>query len=456
MCAAAYLDGVFAQQVVDEVIHEDHRAVAIPPGVDIGAVARHCLAACRQKLIRDGLLTADLLLALVLFVAKRGSFGWLVIGFLLAWAIVLWDVWSATYYVVVKRLNSRHFTAEEAPAPTDPNIARRIDELAQAQRGNLTVYSGFLPFSGAGALTGGWSFVVDLRKGRQDALGQSASTPQELSVAELYEAIRRSLGVLDMPNLEIRDRLYANGGDIREDRSILPDPLRRPLWQVDQQTVDDYTVSPSHRVRHYQCIQVVDWRGELVVTLFLRFSIKDERLFCELSKFVLFPLREELHRYDAYGGKIRLRNVAGMTRSSFFATLGLWLRSPKVIFRPFTVSRDRARSIRDVQQDPYFDYGARVTALDRVRSRDFRRYFQRLDREMYVKVLERTALDTIVEILDQHDISTGDLVENRATIISSSVIMSGGSAQNIAVGTGASIVSRVRAAAGVSNSPPAK
>src|SRR5882724_4604294 len=46
MCTAAYLDPTFAQDVVDEIVHERHRAIQIPTGVDIATVAKHCLAAC--------------------------------------------------------------------------------------------------------------------------------------------------------------------------------------------------------------------------------------------------------------------------------------------------------------------------------------------------------------------------------------------------------------------------
>ncbi len=451
MCAAAYLDGVFAQNVVDEVIHEEHRAVEVPPGIDIGAVAKHCVAACRQKLMRDVLLAVALLLTIVLFFVEGGSFKWLVIGFVVAWAIVFWDVWSATYFVVVKRLNAHNFSSQGSPTPPDPHVARRIDELSQTQRRNLTVYSGFLPFSGAGFNLGGWSFAVDLRKGKESTLGERL-VPQPLTPTELYDGVLTALSALEMQHLDISDRLYVNGSDIRDDRMLLPDPLRRPVWQVDQRLVHQYMESPTHRIRHYQRIQVVDWRGELVVSLFLRFGIKNGRLFCELSKFVLFPLKEELHRYDALGGKLRFRHVLALVGRSFFATLGLWLRSPRFVFRPFAHARDRARVDRRVEQDPYFDYGARVTALDRVRSSEYRRYFQRLDKEMYVKVLERTVIDTIVEVLDEHNVSTADLVETGANIINNGVMMTGGSftADSVATGAGAKIIKGVKAATGAS------
>jgi len=450
MCAAAYLDGVFAQDVVDEVVHEEHRAVAIPPGIDIGAVAKHCVEACRQKLVRDVLLTAMLLLTVVLFVVERGSLKWLAIGFVVAWAIVFWDIWSATYFVVVKRLSAHNFSSRDSPTPADPYIARRIEELSQSQRGNLAVYSGFLPFSGAGYKAGGWSFAVDLRKGKETALGESL-VPERLTPSELYEGVHSALSALEMTNLEVSDRLFVSGSDIRDDRSLLPDPLRRPLWYVDPGMVDQYLEAPTHRIRHYMCIQAVDWQGELVVSVFLRFGIKNGRLFCELSKFVLLPLKDELHRYDALGGRLRFRDFAAIVVRSFLATPGLWLRSPKVIWRPLARARDRAQLDKRVEQDPYFDYGAPVTALDRVRSNDYRRYFQLLDKEMYVKVLERTVIDTIVEVLDEHNISTAGLVETGQNIINNGVMMSGGNfhARDVTAGpTG--LIGRVKGATGAS------
>jgi hypothetical protein len=158
------------------------------------------------------------------------------------------------------------------------------------------------------------------------------------------------------------------------------------------------------------------------------------------------------------GGRIELRHVGTMVRQSFLASLGLWLRSPKVILKPLKSSRDKVREMREVEQDPYFDYGARTTALDRVRSHNDRRYFQLLDRQMYVKVLERTVLDTIAQILDQHNISTADFVENRATIINNGVMIGSVRAENVAMAGGVinRSINRVRGATGAASAsaPP--
>jgi hypothetical protein len=442
MCAAAYLDGTFAQDVVDEALREEHRAVQIPAGVDIVPVARHCLAALRQKTTRDALLCLDAVFAVVALFGLR-SVALLLLSFLIAWAVVFWDMWMSTYYEVVKRLNARAFSPQDAPVPLDSRMSRRIEELAASQKGNTTVYSGFLPFVGAGFEVGGWSLVVDLRKGKPGLGSPSAVDP-----GEVYTAVRKGIEALGIPNLSVEDRLYVQGTDIRYDPDLLPHPTGRPASTIETTVMQSMIGNSTQRIRHYQGVRVVDWRGELVVSLYLRFPIRSGRMFCEYNNFLLPPLKEELHRADALGTSLELRQVLSIFRRSGLATLGLWPRSPRVILKPLTRSREVSRKLKEVERNPLFDYGARHTALDRVRSTNYRRFFQRVDKEMYVKLLERLVLDKIIEVLSKHDIDTSSIDETRATIINNGVMTGGGSvtAQNLAVGSSAGIVNRVRGA----------
>ncbi len=450
MCAAAYLDGAFAQHVFEEVVEQDHRAVHVPPGVDIVAVVRHCLAARHQKVLRDALLAFDLL-GTVVAVLAGGSLRWVILGFLVAWAVVLWDMWSSTYGVVVKRLSPLSFDPSQAPAPSDSAAAARIEQLAAAQEGNLTVYSGFLPFAGAGGDLGGWSFVVDLGRSGE----HSGAQPRELDVETLYEGTREALAKLGRPDLKITDRLFVSGMDIRDDRALLPDPAGLPLCQVDDSLLRELVQRPTHRVRHYQCIEILDWHGEFVVSMFLRFLIGSQRLFCELSRFLLAPLKADLRRAERLSREKELSDVLALTGRALRATLGLWLRSPTVMTGPLRRGRRRASIAKRVQRDPFFDYGAPPTALDRVRSHRYSHYFQLLDKEMHVKILERTVLDTIVQVLEHHGVDTAELVERRSTIINHGIMVPGGTinAENIAVGSRARIVNRVRGASSASLSP---
>jgi hypothetical protein len=445
MCAAAYLDGNFAQHVVEEIVEESYRAVRPPEGVDIVPVVKHCVAARRQKAIRDLTLLVILVLTFVLFVATRSLFKFFALGFLLAWATIAVDMWVATYTVVRKRLSATTFRPEDAPDPVDPIVRARLADLARRQHGNLVVYSGFNPFTSAGLdLDDGWSFVLDLRKGAE-RLGHR-SEPRPFESRAIYGAVAQSILRLGIPGLSVEDRVFVSGSDLREDRGLLPEIAGRPATEVTPDRLADAVNNPTHRVRHYRCFRVLDWRGDLVVTLFVRFAMDNGRLFAELTRFVLPPLRAEYRRIDAIDQEVSLRQVGLIARHALPSTLGLWLRSPATIARPLLRIQRQAKREREVRRNYFFDYGSPRTALDRARMKGYSRYFQKLDKEMYVKLFDRTLLASVVDFLETHDIDTGELVQRSQTIINNGVMVPGGSvrAHNLAVGQNAGIFNRIR------------
>ena len=85
LCAAAHLDEGFARAVLDEVLHQPHRAIAPSHGISLIPIIRHAAAARRRSLLRDGLVIATLILGL----AVSFIVGVLVLQFLLSlWLIV--------------------------------------------------------------------------------------------------------------------------------------------------------------------------------------------------------------------------------------------------------------------------------------------------------------------------------------------------------------------------------
>jgi cell division ATPase FtsA len=100
---------------------------------------------------------------------------------------------------------------------------------------------------------------------------------------------------------------------------------------------------------------------------------------------------------------------------------------------------ERRSTRRHIRTRPLFDYGAVTSIRQQGMSREYRRYFQKLDREMYSKIVEKRILDSIIEFLDGRNIDTSDLKDRQTTILNNGVILSGGSiqAESFAVGTGA-------------------
>jgi hypothetical protein len=225
LCAAAYLDPKYANQVIGELV-ASHRAVVPSLGIDLGMIIRHCLHARRIQLIRDLLLTVlvlgGLYLATVPTIAimiiafflgflpsatwERRSVGGkfvvvVCVGFALITAGVLWLIikvfgqavpgaphlgplatgraitfavvaflvltamTEASYSYIKYQTLGERLRPEADPLPlhrSQGRIESRIAEIEAAQWGNLTLYSGENPFIGTGGRGRAWSIAIEL------------------------------------------------------------------------------------------------------------------------------------------------------------------------------------------------------------------------------------------------------------------------------------------------------
>jgi hypothetical protein len=227
LCAAAYLNPIFANTVLGELV-ATRRAVVPSSGIDLEPVIRHCLHARRVKLARDLLLSVIVLaglffallptigimaLAFILgllpgvrwerrSIGRKALTGATVVGVIAAlvvlWAtigvlnqasgsiphlgplatgveviaagavfLILFSATLVTYsYAKYRTLGER--LAPDADAPrfesAEPWIEARIAEIEAAQRGNVTLYAGENPFIGTGNRTRVWSIAIELNR----------------------------------------------------------------------------------------------------------------------------------------------------------------------------------------------------------------------------------------------------------------------------------------------------
>jgi hypothetical protein len=441
LCAAAYLDSSFADTVVRDVLEEEQRALAPSYGVDLVPVFHHCVAARRRRLIRS-ILLGILLLAVPIFIAAGASPVTAALRvLLLSWGIVFVAACLQRYQVLAG-LQRNRFVAAAMPPADSARQYERIRRLDRDTHGNVTVYSGFTPFVGAGVGLEKWSFTLNTGKGRHDLYGSHEPVPFDID--ELYDHVGTELGALDVDGLEVGHRLFANGQDIRHLPWLLPDPYARPLPIVDGTLVTRFLRSPTHRVRHYLVVQFLDWQGELVVSIFVRFARSGVNLLSEAAFFVLPPLQEKYHAIDRLAPTPDLGSALWLIVKSAVLTLPLLILAPLIVvqraFASLTHLLRHRRIRRDIRTNPAFDYGAVTSVRQSGTSDKYRRYFQVLDAGMYVQLAERCILDSVLEFLEEHNVDVSELKERQNTILNNGVIVSGGSmnANNMAVGEGAS------------------
>ena len=430
ICAAVHSDKDFCNEIIKEVFEEKHRVVAKSYGIDLSTVVKNCLAARERRDARN------LKLALLLLVG-------IIFSIILKNYLVILLFYLFAYVVVYSEFNKSRMDIEYIKFKTTSTLETRLQEIANEQKGNVIIYGGFSPFVGAGSYINGWSFSVNINKGKKE--GETVLKPSHFEINEINDNIRNSLIELNLDNLIIEDNLHINGQKIRHDKRFLNSPLLRPRTLVEPQLIRDFMEKPTHTIRHYKCIRITDWNGELILSIFLRFVKIGQNLFTEASYFLLTPLRDYYDQFDNMlteptdedSGEIL--EIAGQG----FRTIFLWLLSPFEVFHRFNRSHEQKsqeRSIRHhIKKYPTFNYGATTSLREGVSYPEYRQYFQKLDQEMYLKIIERQIIDSIKNFLENKNVDTSDFEQARSTILNHGVIVSGGSieAKNLAVGKNA-------------------
>jgi len=453
LCAEAHLSVRFREWVLKKFTHEEHLAIAASYELDTATVLKHCLEARRRVNLRNIFLTVPFLVGVLILLIGLDRQDLLLPVFFLAgvaawggaWLVVGWERWEADK-LVRRNLLKDSFNPDCVPAPHHQKMLQVLRDLEEAQKSNVLIHNGFAPFVGCGGSLGAWSFALDLTKGKQN-LGHVAQ-PAGFQVKELYDEIAHTAQALGFDTLTLEDKLCVNGQDIRNDTRFLPDPMGRPCSYVGPEVVQEFVESVNFGARHYQHIRVVDWSGELSLNVMIRFVNTGHHLFIEVNYNVLTPLHESYHRVDSLNPELSFEDWGKLVLSSWILAPFLLLALPFVpvafVQRWYHEWTEERRLRRTVLNNRSFNYGAATSLREDTASGFYRRYFQKLDSELYKKVLERQIFDTIIRFLDLHNIETADLKERQTTVLNSGVIVSGSGtirAETFAVGSHSTAVS---------------
>ncbi len=422
LCAAVNISENLARDAIEQVLEEQNRAIAITPTTDLVAVLKYALRANRRRLFRDSWLFFILcaLVAVAIFSGHIPLAGLVLIALLVgAWLTVFIERYVRYFGPAAAGLRPGKFDPAGAPAPVHDLFAER--QLARIEHvsktGNVTVYSAFQPFVGYGNVYSSWSFTVDVTRGRHGA------EPTPFNVQEVYDHVKARLGELDLPRLEVTNRLFVNGQDIYGDPRFLPDPDSRPVTQVDDTLLRELMSVPEERARPYLTVGMAGWQGDLVVTMFVRFLMSRNYLFVEAAHTAVPPLRAEFREIDMLD--------TGPTGKQFFRLAGGSLKStiPRLfgsipgIFHGLLQDNRRSRKQHPVGR--VFDYGSLFSIRQAVADTKWQRYFQKLDGEQYTKVVEKRLFNSLADFLIDHDVDASELMSRGETIINNGVMISG-------------------------------
>lgn len=549
LCAAAYLDEEFTDRVVEGVLADEASAVAPSPGVDLVAVAHHCLAAQEIRRRRDlrlagayGVvaLLAPLWLAFcALFLsftagvgrsrpsrATRGQrapgnralvstavtaavvvpfafplggavadlpvsgfMAWLLGAYLGGIPAVLASVGAVLFaYVTVVRhdlgtdrllrttMTRAAFARHRLPAlPLKQWVLNRMTVVKEAQDGNVTVYSGYTPFLGYAAAASNWSVAVPLLPA-DDPVDKRPGTgePVAFTVVELVAHVREHLRTVaardgegstdgaprpagsprSLASLTIEDRVFANGTTIGDDSRFMTPAQLTPTARLSPETVEQIMLRPTGAVRHCLVAHVPLWGGDVVPAVLLHFATEGRTLHLHCGNHVLGPVAAAHHVVDRLRDPLTPERQRGLLAESLSRTGPVFFAAPRRALRQARFEARRTQRMVDeltaMEQDPVFDYGARLSVREVAMSPTYQNYFQVVDADRITSAVQRHTLAAIREFLDARGYDTTDFRAQQQTILNQGVIQQGGTSivGNQAIGSGANATQNLPQQAG--------
>ncbi|CAL9349048.1 hypothetical protein SUDANB38_00429 [Streptomyces sp. enrichment culture] len=330
------------------------------------------------------------------------------------------------------------------PAAVEPWAAARIAALADAQRGNVTCYSGFTPFLGFGRRESEWTLSLPLLP------PEPSGSVTAFDAWDVVERLRRRLtervgGLSAAPGgseLVVEDRVFVSGRELPGDDRLLPDPLRAPATRLPEAALRQIALHPDGPARHFLAAHLPLWGGEIVPSHFLHVAVAGGTLHLRCERYVLGPVRRDMHAVDllppAPAGSRRALLPGALLRTGG----ALW-RAPWSCLAEFLTERRRPRrldgELRAAREDPAYDRGARMSVRESAQGPEYFHHFQLLDARRALNALDRHALAAVRDFLDEHGVDTADFRTQTQTILNHGVLQTGGVSVvgNQAVGTGA-------------------
>ncbi len=436
LCFAALTDSSYSRKIIREIVDEPHRAAASSPGIDLTTVLRYALASRRRHLVRDAILC---LLIEIVYLAPTLFLLWL----LAALITVVVDNLAARHGPLARQLRRGTFDPAKAPTFASSRLNNRLADIAAKDRGNVTIFPDYSPFFGYGVILDNWSFALNTAKAKD---GQTV-TP--FTVEEVHDHITERVLALHLPGVDVMDRVLVNGADLLDQlppdvaREILPNPLGSPEPSLSDASTRRLIGDTRGRARTYMCVRVAGWSGEVVLSVFLRFDLspKKDVLFVEGSYSLLTPVRpayQEIDRLSTMPTPWTItvaigRSILTLPKRVFLCVPGLLMP----IIRPLEQWRRSFEDRRAINTERSFNYGAKVSARELACDRQYYRYFQKLDKELYAKTVERRIFDALGDFLKDHGIDAAEFAERQTTILNNGVMVSGNASfdnANVAVG----------------------
>jgi hypothetical protein len=351
------------------------------------------------------------------------------------YALMVWNEWRRRA-TLLRELTRAAFRPDAAP-PLPPGqawLSERIEQMAQSESGNVTIYDGFTPFIGHGPIISTWSFALPTLRhdADQSTDGQKVVL---LDIVELVAYVRDRLRTIalepnELPGLILTERVFVSGEGLTAHEELLPRRDQAPQQHLPDDALARLAAQPHGSARHYLCAQVPSWGGEVVASTFLHFSTDGRLLYLQCDRTILGPLWQQYHDVDRLTPMLTAAALGRLLARAASALPGAVPRAPVHVVRDlnFRWRWERRRTVERTiaAQDLGYNYGARFSVREEAADANYHNYFQKTDAAKHLKLIERHVLAALLDFLDEHDVDTTEFRNRQMTILNQGIIQTGG------------------------------
>jgi hypothetical protein len=227
----------------------------------------------------------------------------------------------------------------------------------------------------------------------------------------------------DLSDIRAHNRLYVSGSHAPNVAGIVPPPVprrQRPRTVLSEEELDRILLEPQEGARVYACFEKPGWRGQIVVSTFVRAARYENTLFVEGASFVLLPLSARF--YDIFELPLRkseeLRAVALTAATKavplLIGSTGRRRRS-RLGTREHREALETIEELRDRNRD--VDFGATNSIRAETADVERSKHYASVDEFMFFLVLRRRVWTCMKEFLADHHVDTAEFDRQLMSIV---------------------------------------